>query len=141
MTITIETSQAPDAKPVGISLTLSQIWQTLVTVPQYEVPEQIFGGTTFIVPGAAEIITPLLVCNASSSPATMSLRVFRKATNSYFTIVNSLLVQPNDLVTIPLNGQILVTDDQLEAISNTADVIDVHLSYTVGQPEQDDVQG
>jgi hypothetical protein len=138
---TIVTSQAPDAKPVGISRTLTQIYQIIVSVPNYEVPEQIFGGTTFIVPGAAEIITPLLACNTSSSPATMSVRVFRKDTNSYYTIVSNLLIEPNDLITIPLNGQILVTDDQLEAVSNVSDVIDVHLSYTVGQPEQDDVLG
>jgi hypothetical protein len=141
MAITIQTSQAPDAKPVGVSKTLSTVWQVLIDVPQYEVPEQIFGGTTFIVPGAAEIITPLIASNTSSSPATLSVRVFRVSTNSYYTIINNILIQPNDLITIPLNGQILHTDDLLEARSNIADVIDVHISYTVGQPEQDDVQG
>lgn len=141
MATTIQTTQAPDAKPVGISRRLSNIWQVLVEVPQYEVPEQIFGGSTFIAPGAAEIITPLLVCNTSSTVAFLSLRVFRKDTNNYYTIINNLPITPNDLTTIPLNGQILITDELLEAICDRSDVLDVHISFTVGQPEQDDVIG
>lgn len=150
MAVTIITSQAPDAKPVGVSKNLDVVWQALVTVPQYEVPEQIFGGTTFIVPGAAEIITPLLVCNTSAVLANISVRVLRKVADEtdedpavfdYFTLINGLLVQPNDLVTIPLNGQVFVTGEQLEAIANASESLTVHISYTVGQPEQDDVNG
>jgi hypothetical protein len=140
MTI-IQTSQAPDAKPVGISRRLSNIYQVLVEVPQYEIPEQIFGGSTFIVDGAAEIITPLLVCNTSSTVAFLTLRMFRKDTNNYYTLVNNLPITPNDLTTIPLNGQVLVFGDLLEAICDRSDVLDVHISFTVGQPEQDDVIG
>jgi hypothetical protein len=143
---TIVTSQAPDAKPVGVSKNLDTGWQTLITVPEYEVPEQIFGGTTFIVPGAAEIITPLLVCNTSAVLATISLRILRKVSDEpeefdYFTLLNGLVVQPNDLITIPLNGQVFITGEQLEATANASESITVHISYTVGQPEQDDVLG
>lgn len=146
MAVTIETSQAPDAKPVGVSANLDVFWQTLITVPQYEVPEQIFGGTTFIVPGAAEVITPLLVTNTSSTLATLSLRILRKISDSpetfdYFTLINGLPIPPNDLITIPLNGQIFVTGEQLEALANASETLTVHISYTVGQPEQDDVNG
>jgi hypothetical protein len=141
MATTIQTSQAPDAKPVGISRTLSTLYQVLVEVPQYEVPEQIFGGTTFIAKGAAEIITPLLLSNTSSTIAYVSVRVFRKDTNNYYTIINNIPVSPNDLITIPLNGQVLVTDELLEAICDRDNVVDAHISFTVGQPEQDDVIG
>jgi hypothetical protein len=141
MPTTIQTSQAPDAKPVGVSRTLSTLWQVLVEVPQYEVPEQIFGGTTYIAPGAAEIITPILLANTSSVVSFVSVRVFRKDTNNYYTIINNVPVYPNDLVSIPLNGQILVTDELLEATCDRDATVDVHLSYTVGQPEQDDVIG
>jgi len=58
--IIIQTEQAPDAKPVGVSKTLDINWQKLIEVPAYEVPEQTFGGTTIIAPGVAEIISPLL---------------------------------------------------------------------------------
>ena len=45
MTInTIVTSQAPDAKPVSKNITLTTNWQTLIEVPNYEVPELVFGG-------------------------------------------------------------------------------------------------
>ena len=40
---TIVTSQAPDAKPVAKNLVLSTNWQTIIEVPQYEVPELVFG--------------------------------------------------------------------------------------------------
>jgi len=40
---TITTTQAPDAKPVYKNLTLSTNWQIIIEVPNYEVPELVFG--------------------------------------------------------------------------------------------------
>lgn len=144
--IRISTSQAPDAKPIGVSRTISNIWQVIINVPEYEVPEQTFGGSTVIVPGAVEIISPMLVCNNTASTVFLSLRMFRVNLNSYFSVVNSLPIPANDIVTIPLNGQFLVSDvqaglcDQLEAICDVVDGVDITISFTVGQPEQDDVE-
>jgi hypothetical protein len=45
----------------------------------------------------------------------------------------------NDLITIPLNGQFIYTGDTLEAKTNIDDAIDITISYTVGEAEQDDV--
>lgn len=135
----ITTSQAPDSKPIGKSLSLTDEWQTLVEVPSYEVPEQAFGGSTIVVPGVGEIISPLLVCNSSGSSATLSVRVYRAEPDANFTIVNELLIPANDTMTIPLNGQFIFTGDKLEIKSDTNNVIDVTLSFTVGQAEQDDV--
>lgn len=143
--VRITTSQAPDAKPVGVSRTISTTWQVIINVPEYEVPEQTFGGSTLIVPGAVEIISPMLVCNNTGSTVLLSLRMFRVNLNSYFSVVTNMPIPPNDIVTIPLNGQFLVSDeqaglcDQLEAICDTTDGLDITISYTVGQPEQDDV--
>ncbi len=53
---TITTSQAPDAKPVAINKVVSTNWQVLIEVPQYEVPELVFGGSTTVEPGVGEVI-------------------------------------------------------------------------------------
>ena len=63
MTTIIPTTQAPDAKPIGLSATLTTDWQPIIEVPSYEIPELVFGGDTVVVPGVAEIITPLLIAN------------------------------------------------------------------------------
>lgn len=139
---TISTSQAPDAKPVGVSKTVSNngsAWTVLIEVPQYEVPEQVFGGSVIIVPGSAEITSPLLVTNTTSSTARISVRVYREIDSNYYTLANLIPIPANDIVTLPLNGQFLITGDMLEVLSDTLDALDVTLSYTVGQPEQDDI--
>jgi hypothetical protein len=137
--VIIRTDQAPDAKPVGVNRTLDINWQKLVEVPAYEVPEQSFGGTTIVVPGVAEIISPLLVCNKTLAPATLSLRIFRYEANTSFLVANEIPIDTNDMISIPLNGQFIYTGDTLEAKTNIDDALDITLSYTVGQAEQDDV--
>jgi hypothetical protein len=140
MSITvISTSQAPDAKPIGISLTLDLTWQVLVEVPSYEVPEETFGGGLVTVPGVAEIISPLLVCNKSSSTRNFSMRIFRVASNTTFSIANEVSVPPRDTLFFPLNGQFIYTGDVLEITANNSSDLDATLSFTVGQAEQDDV--
>lgn len=136
---TITTSQAPDAKPIGISKTLTTEWQTIIEVPSYEVPEESFGGGTNIVPGVAEIISPLIVCNKTNLTRTFSIRIFRNEANTNFFIASQIPVPAYDSLFFPLNGQFIYTGDKLEINSNTDGEIDITLSYTVGQAEQDDV--
>ena len=138
MTI-IQTSQAPDAKPVGISKTLLISWQTIIEVPSYEVPEESFGGGTTIVPGVAEIISPLIICNKSSSTRNFSMRIYRASSNTSFTVANQVPIPANDTLFFPLNGQFIYTGDLLEINSSVDNDLDITLSYTVGQAEQDDV--
>ena len=45
ITIVVST-QAPDALPIGKNLELSTNWQEVITVPQFKVPELVFGGST-----------------------------------------------------------------------------------------------
>lgn len=135
----IQTSQAPDAKPIGLSLTLTTAWQDIIEVPSYQVPEESFGGGTSVVPGVAEIISPLLVCNKASGTRNFNIRVFRETSNTYFTIANQVPVGAFDTLFFPLNGQFIYTGDILEVSASTNNDLDITLSYTVGQAEQDDV--
>lgn len=138
---TLITSQAPDAKPVGLSAILTTSWTSLITVPNYQIPEETFGGGTKIVPGVAEIISPLLICNTTGSTVTISLRIYRNSTTSTYMLANALPIPANDIVAIPLNGQFIVTSDILEATASSNNALNVTISYTVGQAEQDDVDG
>lgn len=138
---TVITSQAPDAKPVGRSIELTTNWTSLITVPNYQIPDETFGGLTIIVPGVAEIISPLLVCNKSASTAKISIQIFRAETSSIFTIANAMPIGSNDILPIPLNGQFIYTGDILEVKADVNSALDVTISYTLGQAEQDDVPG
>jgi len=135
----IQTSQAPDAKPVGVSMLLTDTFQPVIEAPTYLVPEETFGGTTVQREGVAEIITPLLLCNTSFFDETVSVRIYRASSNSYFNVAQDIPVPRNDMLALPLNGQFIYTGDFLEAKSNVNDFINITISYTVGEAERDDV--
>ena len=135
----IQTTQAPDAKPVAVSRNLTTSWLSIVETPSYQVPEESFGGGTIIVPGVSEIISPLIVCNKGVATASFSVRAYRYELDTEFIIANSIPVAPNDVLTVPLNGQFFLTGDRLEVQASANNVLDITISYTVGQAEQDDV--
>jgi hypothetical protein len=139
MTTIITTSQAPDAKPVGLSVTLTTDWETIIEVPSYEVPELVFGGTNTIVPGVAEIISPMIVSNIGTVTANVSVRIYRGESNTAFVIANEIPVPAYDALPLPLNGQFIYTGDTVDVKSSANSAINVTISYTVGQAEQDDV--
>jgi hypothetical protein len=139
MTTIITTSQAPDAKPVGLSVTLTTDWETIIDVPSYEVPELVFGGTNIIVPGVAEIISPMFVSNIGTVTANVSIRIYRGESNTSFIIANEIPIPAYDAIPIPLNGQFIYTGDTVDVKSSANSAINVTISYTVGQAEQDDV--
>ena len=142
MTITtLITSQAPDAKPVGVSKSISTGWTVLIDVPQYEIPEETFGGGTIVVPGVAEIISPLLITNTTAASIAVNIRIFRNSDSTNYVIANQLRIPAFDILPLPLNGQFIATGDRLEISSAVASGINVTISYTVGQAEQDDVDG
>lgn len=137
------TSQAPDAKPIGVSKSISNggNWTILVEAPQYEIPEETFGGGTIVVPGVAEIISPLLITNTTSSSATVDIRIYRYEDDTNYLIASQLPIPAYDILPMPLNGQFIASGDRLEITSSTVSGINVTISYTVGQAEQDDVDG
>ena len=136
---TVVTTQAPDAKPVAKSFTLSTNWQTMIEVPNYEVPELVFGGSTTIEPGVGEVISPLVLCNFTANTVLVDVQTYRYVENNTFWIVRNLQIPAYDTVPLPLNGQFFKTGDLLEIKADTNLAVDATLSFTLGQSEKDDV--
>jgi hypothetical protein len=137
--ITVQTSQAPDAKPVYNNLVLSTNYQEIIRVPQYLIPELVFGGSEVLAQGVGEIISPLILCNSSANTVTVDVHVYRYVENITFYLVRNLSVPAYDTIPIPLNGQFLKTGDILEAKASENLAVYSTLSYTLGQSEEDDV--
>jgi hypothetical protein len=135
---TIVTSQAPDAKPVAKSFTLTTNYQTMIEVPNYEVPELVFGGSTTVEPGVGEVISPLMLCNFTANTVAVDIRTYRFVENDTFFIVRNLQIPGFDTIPIPLNGQFFKSGDLLEIRANTNLAVDATLSFTLGQAEEDD---
>lgn len=136
---TVVTSQAPDAKPVAKNLVLSTNWQTIIEVPQYEVPELVFGGSTTVEPGVGEIISPLVLCNTTANTVNVDVQIYRYDDSLTYYILRQLPVPGYDTIPIPLNGQFLKSGDTLEAKASADLAIHSTLSFTLGQSEEDDV--
>ena len=136
---TIATSQAPDAKPVAKSFTLTTNWQTMIEVPNYEVPELVFGGSTTTEPGVGEVISPLILCNFTANTVAVDVTTHREEINAEFWIIRNLQIPAYDTVPLPLNGQFFRSGDLLEIKCDTNLAVDATLSFTLGQSEEDDV--
>ena len=136
---TISTSQAPDAKPVARSFTLTTNWQTMIEVPNYEVPELVFGGSNVIEPGVGEVISPLMLCNFTANTVAVDVRTYRYEVNDVFWIVRNLQIPAYDTIPLPLNGQFFKSGDLLEIKAGANLSVDATLSFTLGQSEEDDV--
>lgn len=140
MTInTIVTSQAPDAKPVSKNITLTTNWQTLIEVPNYEVPELVFGGSTTVEPGVGEVISPLILCNYTANTVNIDVRAYRYVENDTFHIISNMQIPAYDTIPLPLNGQFFQSGDLLEVKADANLSVDATLSFTLGQSEEDDV--
>ncbi|RPH08782.1 MAG: hypothetical protein CBD54_001115 [Alphaproteobacteria bacterium TMED194] len=136
---TINTSQAPDAKPIAISKVVTTNMSVIVDCPQYNVPELVFGGSNVIEPGVAEIISPLVLCNVTANTVNVDLQMHREVENLEFFILKNMPIPAYETIPIPLNGQFLKTGDELK-IEATADLaIHATISFTQGQSEEDDV--
>ena len=139
---TVTTSQAPDAKPVAKNLVLSTTSAEIINVPNYRVPELVFGGSTTVEPGVGEIISPLVLCNVTNATVNVGVRVFRYyegGAGTYFSLISNMPIPAYDTIPIPLNGQFLNTGDILEAEASVNNAIHATLSFTLGQSEEDDV--
>lgn len=142
----ITTSQAPAAKPMGASLLLTTSYQTLVEAPLYVVPLVGFNTGTTNARGAVEFSSPLLVTNIDSASRSFTARITR-ASGTVVVIANAIVIEPNDVLPFPLNGQFLIRDDtvslsvgdKLELLASNNNAIVVTASYTEGQAEDDDV--
>lgn len=136
---TITTSQAPDAKPVAKSFTLTTNWLPMIEVPNYEVPELVFGGSTTTEPGVGEVISPLILCNITNATVAVDVEVHREDINAEFYLVRNLQIPAYETIPLPLNGQFFKSGDLLNLKADTNLAIHATLSFTLGQAEEDDV--
>lgn len=142
----ITTSQAPAAKPVGANLLLTTSWQDLVEAPLYVVPLVGFSTATVNARGVVEFSSPLLITNIDNTTHSFSARITR-ASGVSFVIANAVIVEANDVLPFPLNGQFLIRDDtvslsvgdKLELLADASNVLVATVSYTEGQAEDNDV--
>lgn len=135
----VQTSQAPDALPIGKNLELTTNWQEMISVPKFEVPELVFGGSVTIEPGVGEVISPFIVTNKTANTAYVDLRIYRFAENTTFYLIRNMALPAYDTIPIPINGQFFASGDLLEARADTNLAVDALLSYTIGQAEKYDV--
>ena len=150
----IVTSQAPVAKPGAVTLALTTTEAIMVEAPGYTVPQLGFNAGTRRARGVVEFSSPLIVTNITTAAATFTARIIRVNPAGTFVIANEYLVEPNDAVIFPLNGQFLLREifqpppnDTLLSLSG--DYLDIKasanaslvatVSYTEGQAEEDDV--
>lgn len=136
---TITTSQAPDAKPVAFAGTLATNEVVIMTVPNYLVPELVFGGSSVVEPGVGEIISPLVLCNITNATVNVDVYIYREDTALVHYILKNFPVPAYDTIPIPLNGQFLKSGDKLSAEASADLAIHATLSFTLGQSEEDDV--
>jgi len=73
----IITDQAPSAKPVSLSVKVTDQWQTIIDAPDYDVPVVGFGTTRRVAPGVAEISSPLMVANIIGATSNISVRIIK----------------------------------------------------------------
>ncbi len=73
----ITTDQAPSAKPVSISVNVTDQWQTIIDAPDYDVPVVGFGTTRRVAPGVSEISSPLMVANIIGATSNISVRIVK----------------------------------------------------------------
>lgn len=135
----IVTSQAPDAYPIGFNKVLTTEYFPIITVPQFRVPELVFGGSETIEPGIGEVISPLILTNTSANTVTVDVQIYRYDTSLTFDLIKQLPVPSYDTIPIPINGQFFASGDLLQARCSANLAITATLSYTVGQSEEYDV--
>jgi len=145
--VTVSTTQSPDAKPVGVNKTLTTNFSggTLIEVPNFEIPELVFGGSTVEAPGVAEVITPLIMSNKTANTAYIDIRVYRlydysseppTSVSATFSLATNIPIAAYDTLFFPMNGQFFYNGDVLEAKADSNDAVDVTISFTLGQAEE-----
>ena len=135
----IVTSQAPDAFPIGYNSVLTTEFDEVITVPQFRVPELVFGGSETIEPGIGEVISPLILCNSTNATVTVDVNIYRYESSLTFDLIKNLPVPAYDTIPIPINGQFFISGDILQAKCSANLAVTATLSYTIGQSEEYDV--
>jgi len=135
----IVTSQAPDAYPIGFNSVLTTEYDEIITVPQFKVPELVFGGSETIEPGIGEVISPLILTNTSTNTVNVDVQIYRYDSSLTFDLIKNLQIPSYDTIPIPINGQFFASGDKLQAKCSANLAVTATLSYTIGQSEEYDV--
>ena len=113
-------------------------WFQIVEVPSYYVPRN--GPIAAKTINAAAIMTGLTITNIHNATIRASARI-RGVDNTYYTVVNSAPIPPNDFLSISFERQVMKTGEILEIAipSNgnaSANHAHVHFSYILNQREE-----
>jgi hypothetical protein len=113
-------------------------WFQIVEVPSYFVPRN--GPIAAKTINAAAIMTGLTITNIHNATIRASARI-RGVDNTYYTVVNSAPIPPNDFLSISFERQVMKTGEILEIAipSNgnaSANHAHVHFSYILNQREE-----
>ena len=136
----VNTEQAPSAKPISIIRSVADTYQgtgDIIVVDSYRIPVRGFAAETRVAPGVVEVTSPVTVSNTSPNRETFDLQII--SDNTSFVIADTIPVEPNEIVYIPLNGQFFrsQTDDRLQIKASTGGALTILLSFTQGQAEED----
>lgn len=134
--VTISTSSPPEARQTSLSVTLTTTPTNILDVPDYSVVS-VVTNTPVIVGGVAEIVSSLILSNTSATMAYVT--VSKKVGSATFSLATNVIIPPNDVVAIPLQGQFFMTGEELLLSATTASVIHATLSYTLGALESNDI--
>jgi ABC-type enterochelin transport system permease subunit len=134
---TITTNEPPVGQPKHYSGTLTTSYVSIITVDNYSVSKKTAGTTTTVtVPGLAEITTPLLLTNKTSTTRWASVRITRSGGSVSF-VTHQQKIPANETFMVPLNGQFLSTGDVVAVIAEANSAIDATVSWTQGEAETD----
>lgn len=146
---TIVSDQPPVAKARGISVEATTAWLTIIEASNFSTLRTGFGsaGERRFAPGVCEVSSALFFANKSGTGRAVSARVLR-ANGDISILVPAMVVEANDTLQAPINGTFLLNDstvdggqgDRLQVLCAANDAVDVTVSWTEGQGEDEDAR-
>lgn len=116
-----------------VRMQATDVWTTIYTVPEYQVPAS--GPTPQRTIGAAAIMNGLLVTNTALSTVAVSIRILN-AGGSPFSVLNAAPIPSNDFMIVALERQVMLTDEAIQVKMNTAQTASVHFSFILNTREE-----
>lgn len=116
-----------------VRMQATDVWTTIYTVPEYQVPAS--GPTPQRTIGAAAIMNGLLVTNTALSTVAVSIRILNTS-GSPFSVLNAAPIPSNDFMIVALERQVMLTDEAIQVKMNTAQTASVHFSFILNTREE-----
>ena len=115
---------------------LTEAWLTVYEVPEYRVPATGPSPERTIL--AAAITTGLIVCPQTSSGINLSLRIVNGDAET-FNLMNEAFVPYGDFLAVPIDRQVLLSGEFIQARVNVDQEADAHFSFVLNQREEFEV--